>query len=102
MTKVLDTLLDGQSSSRLDYFSPVLTFPFRTGWENPHVRNITSLTYLFRGTWIVNKNLDKWRANAGRVIPSRFAGSDDQPLQWQMWHVPVSIYGPLAAARSDD
>ncbi|HET9906534.1 MAG TPA: radical SAM protein, partial [Anaerolineales bacterium] len=49
-----------------------LLFPFfrsRTGWENPRVRNITSLTYLLRGTWIVNKNLDRWRKSRAQLFP---------------------------------
>ena len=49
-----------------------LLFPLfhsRTGWDNPRVRNITSLTYLLRGTWIVNQNIDKWRADRAELFP---------------------------------
>ena len=54
MTKIIDTLLDWCIATA-DWLIFRL-FPFfrsRTGWENPHVRNITSLTYLLRGTWVV-------------------------------------------------
>jgi radical SAM protein with 4Fe4S-binding SPASM domain len=64
MTRIVDILLDWSIAvaNRLIF----RLFPFfrsRTGWDNPRVRNITSLTYLLRGTWIVNENLDKWRAD---------------------------------------
>ncbi len=62
MMKILDTLLDWSiASADWIIFQLFSFFRSRTGWENPHVRNITSLTYLLRGTWIINKNLDKWR-----------------------------------------
>lgn len=71
MTRVLDTFLDWIIvSADWMIFRLFSLFRSRTGWENPHVRNITSLTYLLRGTWIVNKNLDKWRANRGELFPS--------------------------------
>ena len=44
-------------------------FRSRTGWENPRVKNVTSLVYLLRGTWILNKNLDKWRASHAELFP---------------------------------
>jgi radical SAM protein with 4Fe4S-binding SPASM domain len=71
MTKVIDLLLDW-SIITANWFILHL-FPFfhsRTGWENPRVRNITSLTYLLRGTWIVNRNLDKWRASRAPLFPA--------------------------------
>lgn len=70
MTKIIDSLLDW-SLVVANWFISLL-FPFfrsKTGWENPRVRNITSLTYLLRGTWIVNKNLDKWRASRAQLFP---------------------------------
>jgi len=71
MTKIIDVLLDWLIvvANRIIF----LLFPFfhsRTGWKNPRVRHITSLTYLLRGTWIVNKNLDKWRANRAHLFPA--------------------------------
>jgi hypothetical protein len=71
MTRIVDTLLDWIIAA--GNWLIFLLFPFfrsRTGWENPRVRNITSLTYLLRGTWIVNKNLDAWRANRAQVFPA--------------------------------
>jgi radical SAM protein with 4Fe4S-binding SPASM domain len=64
MTTMIDRLLDVLISAANWLLR--LLFPYfrsRTGWENPRVRNITSLTYLLRGTWIVNRNLDAWRAD---------------------------------------
>ncbi|MBI3737896.1 MAG: radical SAM protein, partial [Chloroflexi bacterium] len=71
MIKILDTFLDWfiAAADRLIYFF----FPLirsRTGRENPRVRNINSLTYLLRGTWIVNQNLDKWRAHRAELFPA--------------------------------
>jgi radical SAM protein with 4Fe4S-binding SPASM domain len=71
MTRIVDTLLDWIIAA--GNWLIFLLFPFfrsRTGWENPRVRNITSLTYLLRGTWIVNKNLAAWRANRAQVFPA--------------------------------
>lgn len=70
MTGIIDTLLDWS----IDIANRVifLLFPFfrsRTGWKNPRVHHITSLTYLLRGTWLVNKNLDKWRASRAQLFP---------------------------------
>src|SRR5512134_2476115 len=64
MTTIIDRLLDMLISAANRLLR--LLFPYfrsRTGWGNPRVRNITSLTYLLRGTWIVNRNLDAWRAD---------------------------------------
>ena len=71
MTTIIDAFLDWSLiiANRVIIF----LFPFfrsRTGWENPRVRNITSLTYLLRGTWIVNKNLDKWRTSHAQLFPA--------------------------------
>lgn len=70
MTRIIDILLDW-SIATADWliFRLFPLFHSRTGWENPRVRNITSLTYLLRGTWIVNKNLGKWRANHAQLFP---------------------------------
>ena len=71
MTKIIDTLLDWSITvANHVIFLLLPLFRSRTGWENPRVRNITSLTYLLRGTWIVNKNLDAWRANRAQVFPA--------------------------------
>ena len=71
MTRIIDTLFDVliAAGNRLIF----LFFPFfrsRTGWENPRVRHITSLTYLLRGTWIVNRNLEKWRRSRAHLFPA--------------------------------
>jgi radical SAM protein with 4Fe4S-binding SPASM domain len=71
MTRIVDTLLDWIIAA--GNWLIFLLFPFfrsRTGWENPRVRNITSLTYLLRGTWIINKNLDAWRATRAQLFPA--------------------------------
>ena len=71
MTRIIDILLD--LFIVVGNWLIFLFFRFfrsRTGWENPRVRNITSLTYLLRGTWIVNKNLDKWRKSRGQLFPA--------------------------------
>jgi hypothetical protein len=71
MTNIIDTLLDW--SIAVANWIIFLLFPFfhsRTGWNNPRVRHITSLTYLLRGTWIVNKNLDKWRRSRSQLFPA--------------------------------
>ena len=70
MIRIIDALLDSfiAAANQLIF----ILFPFfrsRTGWQNPRVRNITSLTYLLRGTWIVNKNLDKWRRRREQLFP---------------------------------
>ena len=56
MIKIIDRLLDSVIAAA-DWFIFRLfpLFRSRTGWDNPRVRNITSLTYLLRGTWIVNQ-----------------------------------------------
>lgn len=70
MIRVVDIFLDW-AIVLADRFIFLLLPLFRspTGWDNPRVRNITSLTYLLRGTWIVNQNLDKWRANRTELFP---------------------------------
>src|SRR6185436_6715217 len=70
MTIVLDRLIDWllvTANFILYNLSPY--FRSRTGWENPRVRNITSLIYLLRGTWILNSNLEKWRESRAELFP---------------------------------
>ena len=70
MTRFIDLCLDVvivAANWLIFHLSPF--FRSRTGWENPRVRNITSLTYLLRGTWIVNNNLEKWRATRAVLFP---------------------------------
>lgn len=70
MTKVVDRLFDFVIvflNGCIYYLFPF--FRSRTGWDNPRVRNITSLTYLLRGTWIINPNVDRWRAGRGKLFP---------------------------------
>ncbi|MDQ3005645.1 MAG: radical SAM protein, partial [Chloroflexota bacterium] len=70
MMKLLDKLLDWIiATADWMIFRLFSLFRSRTSWENPHVRNITSLTYLLRGTWIINKNLEKWRVNRAQLFP---------------------------------
>jgi len=71
MIKILDTFLDwfiAAADGLIYFFFPLIRS--RTGRENPRVRNINSLTYLLRGTWIVNRNLDKWRAHRAELFPA--------------------------------
>jgi len=71
MTIVLDRFIDiflVIANFCLYHLSPF--FRSRTGWENPRVQNITSLTYLLRGTWILNGNLNKWRTNKASLFPN--------------------------------
>ena len=71
MTRIIDRFLDWSiNTANWFIFHLFLFFRSRTGRENPRVRNITSLTYLLRGTWIVNRNLDKWRASRAHIFPA--------------------------------
>lgn len=70
MNRIFDAFLDLLLTAA--NWALVRLFPFfrsKTGWENPNVRNITSLTYLLRGTWVTNPNLEAWRARRAELFP---------------------------------
>lgn len=64
MNKIFDLILD--LVLIVTNWTLIHLFPFfrsKTGWDNPNVRNVTSLTYLLSGTWVTSPNLEDWRAN---------------------------------------
>src|SRR5688572_4528894 len=74
MNSLLDAFLNRFLDLALTVTNGVIVrlFPFfrsKTGWENLNVRNITSLTYLLRGPWMTNPNLDAWRTRRAELFP---------------------------------
>lgn len=71
MIAVIDRLIDWGLA--LATWVATRLYPYRyskTGYDNPHVRHLTGITYMLRNAWITRDNIEKWLAHRALLFPA--------------------------------